>query len=65
MSAVRALVAVTLRTPVFAQAAVDGDTKKFDGTTYRPWGVDAPESKQACGGWPAGAEATRAPPFAK
>jgi endonuclease YncB( thermonuclease family) len=38
----------------------DGDTIKLDGTTYRVWGIDAPESQQTCAdGWPAGAEATR------
>ena len=45
------LCALTLATPVFAQTAIDGDTIKLDGTTYRLWGIDAPESKQACGGW--------------
>ena len=53
------LCALTLATPVFAQTAIDGDTIKLDGTTYRLWGIDAPESKQACGGWAAGADATR------
>ena len=52
-SAVLALVSLTLATPVFAQAAIDGDTIKLDGMTYRLWGIDAPESKQACGDGPA------------
>ena len=41
---------------------VDGDTIKLDGITYRIWGIDAGESKQACAdGWPpAGQEATAA-----
>lgn len=39
---------------------VDGDTIKLGGTTYRLWGVDAPESRQVCtDGWAAGVEATR------
>jgi endonuclease YncB( thermonuclease family) len=30
----------------------DGDTIKLEGTTYRIWGIDAAESKQACAdGW--------------
>jgi endonuclease YncB( thermonuclease family) len=33
----------------------DGDTLKLRGTTYRLWGIDAPEAKQTCpDGWPAG-----------
>ncbi len=27
---------------------IDGDTLKVDGTTYRLWGVDAPEQGQQC-----------------
>lgn len=38
----------------------DGDTLKVDGTTYRLWGIDAPELHQVCQGWPAGIEATKA-----
>lgn len=46
--------------PVAAQVPVtDGDTLKLDGTTYRLWGIDAPETKQDCpDGWPAGRLAT-------
>ncbi len=37
----------------------DGDTLKLRGTTYRIWGIDAPEAKQTCpDGWPAGRLAT-------
>lgn len=41
----------------FAQTIVDGDTLKLGGTTYRLWGIDAPESKQWCGDYPAGIQA--------
>lgn len=53
--------AFVLAMPVLAQTVTDGDTIKLNGTTYRLWGIDAPESKQACAdGWPAGQEATKA-----
>jgi endonuclease YncB( thermonuclease family) len=43
-----------------AQTVTDGDTIKHNGTTYRLWGIDAPETRQACAdGWPAGIEASR------
>jgi len=46
---------------VGAQSVTDGDTIKLNGTTYRLWGIDAPETKQTCSdGWEAGREATRA-----
>jgi endonuclease YncB( thermonuclease family) len=32
----------------------------MDGTTWRLWGIDAPESKQWCGDYPAGALASEA-----
>jgi endonuclease YncB( thermonuclease family) len=38
----------------------DGDTIKLNGNTYRLWGIDAPESKQWCGDYPAGVLATAA-----
>jgi endonuclease YncB( thermonuclease family) len=44
--------------PAVAQTIVDGDTLKLNGTTYRLWGIDAPESKQWCGDYPAGSLAT-------
>ena len=37
---------------------VDGDTIVLDGTRWRLWGIDAPESKQWCGDYPAGVQAT-------
>ncbi|HZQ01372.1 MAG TPA: thermonuclease family protein [Reyranella sp.] len=38
-----------------SQSITDGDTIKLNGTTYRLWGIDAPELHQACkDGWPAG-----------
>jgi endonuclease YncB( thermonuclease family) len=49
-------VAATLMAmPAAAQEAVDGDTLKVDGTTYRLHGIDAAEPEQICAdGWPAG-----------
>ena len=45
--------------PATAQTVTDGDTIKLNGTTYRLWGIDAPETKQDCpDGWPAGRLAT-------
>lgn len=39
----------------------DGDTIKLAGTTYRLWGIDAPETRQVCAdGWPTGVEARNA-----
>ena len=47
--------------PAVAQTVVDGDTIKLDGTTWRLWGIDAPEMQQTCAdGWAAGIEAKRA-----
>lgn len=46
--------------PAAAQAVVDGDTIKLDGTIYRLWGIDAPEANQMCGDYPAGVVATKA-----
>lgn len=45
----------SLLTVAFAQSITDGDTLKLNGTIYRLWGIDAPETKQDCpDGWPAG-----------
>jgi endonuclease YncB( thermonuclease family) len=44
--------------PAAAQAVVDGDTIKLKGVNWHLWGIDAPENKQLCGTYPAGAEAT-------
>ena len=47
--------------PASAQTVTDGDTIKLSGTTYRLWGIDAPETRQSCAdGWPAGANASAA-----
>lgn len=44
-----------------AQTAVDGDTIKLNGTTFRIWGIDAAEARQVCrDGWMAGKEASKA-----
>lgn len=42
--------------------AIDGNTIRMDGTTYRLWGIDAPELDQRCypQGWRAGIVAARA-----
>ena len=61
--AIWALAAVALLTfPAAAESvrAIDGDTIKLNGTTYRLWGIDAAEIRQACAdGWEAGLEARR------
>ena len=52
-----------LAQPVAAEGvqAVDGDTIKLNGATYRLWGIDAAEARQTCAdGWPAGVEASKA-----
>lgn len=57
------LAIATVAAPALAQSVqvTDGDTLKLNDTTYRLWGIDAPESKQACADdWPAGQEATKA-----
>jgi endonuclease YncB( thermonuclease family) len=61
MNATILAIAFLVPLPVMAQTVTDGDTIKLNGTTFRLWGIDAPESKQACAdGWPAGQEATKA-----
>lgn len=49
-----ALAALLLAFPAAAQTVTDGDTIKLNGSTYRLWGIDAPETKQWCGDYPAG-----------
>ena len=45
---IRAAVAfVLLAVPAAAQTATDGDTIRLNGTTWRLWGIDAPELRQA------------------
>ena len=48
---------VLLPSLAFGQV-VDGDTIRVGGVTWRLWGIDAPESRQECDGWPAGRLAT-------
>jgi endonuclease YncB( thermonuclease family) len=54
--AISALVGfLIMAAPAAGQTVVDGDTLKLNGTTYRLWGMDAPETQQLCtDGWPAG-----------
>lgn len=60
----RALLVLVLSQPTLpgaAQTVTDGDSIKLAGTTYRLWGIDAPEMRQTCAdGWAAGIEAKRA-----
>lgn len=51
--------ALLIANPALAQTVVDGDTITLNGTTWRLWGIDAPESNQWCGHYPAGARATQ------
>lgn len=57
---VSALAAVlVLVGPVRSQSMVDGDTLRLNWTTFRLWGMDAPESQQICAdGWRAGRAST-------
>jgi endonuclease YncB( thermonuclease family) len=60
MQALRlAIPLLLLASSAAAQTVTDGDTIKMAGTTYRLWGIDAPETHQICAdGWPAGRIAT-------
>jgi endonuclease YncB( thermonuclease family) len=43
------------------QRVIDGDTMVIEGVHHRLYGIDAPESQQACAdGWPAGKVASQA-----
>src|SRR6185437_13882201 len=53
------LIAMLMALPAAAQRVIDGDTIDLNGTRWRLWGIDAPETHQSCAdGWPAGIEAT-------
>ena len=50
------LAALAISGTAFAQSEVDGDTIRIGAATFRLWGIDASEAKQACSdGWQAGA----------
>jgi endonuclease YncB( thermonuclease family) len=52
---------VGIALPTVAQRVVDGDTIDLNGTRWRLWGIDAPETHQTCADdWPAGLEASAA-----
>jgi endonuclease YncB( thermonuclease family) len=54
------LTLILLASSSAAQTVTDGDTIKLNGTTWRLWGVDAPELHQTCkDGWAAGIESKR------
>ena len=56
-----ALCAALIAMPAAAQRVIDGDTIDLNGTRWRLWGIDAPETHQACAdGWAAGLKATAA-----
>jgi endonuclease YncB( thermonuclease family) len=56
-----ALAIVATSTPVLAQTAIDGSRFKMGDTTYRLFGMEAPDPEQVCRyQWPAGTEATKA-----
>jgi endonuclease YncB( thermonuclease family) len=54
--------AAAISSPVLGQPVrvIDGDTIQQAGTTWRLWGIDAPETKQWCDDYPAGFQATAA-----
>jgi endonuclease YncB( thermonuclease family) len=57
----RSVALILFASSAAAQTVTDGDTIKLDGVTFRIWGIDAAETKQACAdGWMAGREATAA-----
>ena len=52
------LAALSLALPAAAQKVVDGDTIEVNGTTYRLYGIEAPDDGEICpDGWPAAYEA--------
>jgi endonuclease YncB( thermonuclease family) len=60
-AAALAIIALLSASPAAAQRVIDGDTIDLNGTHWRLWGIDAPETHQSCAdGWPAGLEATAA-----
>jgi endonuclease YncB( thermonuclease family) len=55
------LIAMLMALPAAAQRVIDGDTIDLNGTRWRLWGIDAPETHQAfADGWADVLEATAA-----
>ncbi len=49
-----ALLLLAAARPAHAQTVLDGNTIVLEGRHVRLWGIEAPESGQKCGDWPAG-----------
>lgn len=49
-----ALALLSVAAPAHAQTVIDGETIILEGRHVRLWGIEAPEPRATCGGWPAG-----------